>query len=68
MSNAEQLARKKRNKPASYYLLPLAAAYAALLMPWSILALLYGVSAPAGLLRFFRASCSALLTDTTLLV
>ncbi|MBO6228291.1 MAG: NnrS family protein, partial [Shewanella sp.] len=53
MSNAEQLARKKRNKPASYYLFPLAAAYAALLMPWSILALLYGVPAPAGLYSAF---------------
>lgn len=53
MSNAEQLARKQPNKPASYYVFPLAAAYAALLMPWSILALLYGVPAPAGLYSVF---------------
>lgn len=53
MSNAEQLARKQPNKPASYYVFPLAAAYAALLMPWSILALLYRVPAPAGLYSVF---------------
>jgi len=53
VSSAEQLPRKKRKKPASYYLFPLAAAYAALLMPWSILALLQGVPAPAGLYSAF---------------
>lgn len=53
VSSAEQLARKQPNKPASYYVFPLAAAYAALLMPWSILALLYGVPAPAGLYSVF---------------
>ena len=53
VSSTEQLARKQPNKPASYYVFPLAAAYAALLMPWSILALLYGVPAPAGLYSVF---------------
>ncbi len=53
VSHADQPPRKKRNTPASYYLFPLAAAYAALLMPWSILALLYGLPAPAGLYSAF---------------
>ncbi len=44
---------KPRPTPASRYLFPLAAAYAALLMPWSTLALLMGVPAPAGLYTVF---------------
>ncbi len=44
---------KKRKKPASQYLFPLAAAYAALIMPWSTLALLIGIPAPAGLYSVF---------------
>ena len=44
---------KKRKKPASQYLFPLAAAYAALLLPWSSLALLMGVPAPPGLYSVF---------------
>lgn len=53
MSSAEQLLHKTRKKPASYYLFPLAAAYAALILPWSILALLTGLPAPAGLYSVF---------------
>lgn len=44
---------KKRKKPASQYLFPLAAAYAALLLPWSSLALLMGVPVPPGLYSVF---------------
>ena len=44
---------KKRKKAASQYLFPLAAAYAALIMPWSTLALLLGVPAPIGLYSVF---------------
>ena len=44
---------KPRNKPASYYLFPLAAAYAAVLLPWSTLALLFNVPAPVGLYSVF---------------
>ncbi len=53
MSHVEAHARKKPVISASYYLFPLAAAYTALLMPWSVLALLYGVPAPAGLYSTF---------------
>lgn len=53
MSSAEQLPHKTRKKPASYYLFPLAAAYAALILPLSILALLTGLSAPTGLYSVF---------------
>lgn len=44
---------KKRKTPASRYLFPLAAAYAALVMPWSTLALLLGIPAPVGLYSIF---------------
>ena len=44
---------KKRKKAASQYLFPLAAAYAAFIMPWSTLALLLGVPAPIGLYSVF---------------
>ena len=44
---------KKRKKPASYYLFPLAAAYAVLILPWSTLVLLTGMAAPAGLSSTF---------------
>lgn len=53
MSSAEQLPHKTRKKPASYYLFPLAAAYAALILPLSILALLTGLPAPTGLYSVF---------------
>ncbi len=53
MSNSPQPSIRQRKKPASQYLFPLAAAYAALLMPWSILALLMAVPAPLGLYSFF---------------
>lgn len=68
MSNAEQLARKQPNKPASYYVFPLAAAYAALLMSWSILALLYGVPAPAGLYSVFSHAHELLMGYAMLVV
>lgn len=44
---------KKRKRPASQYLFPLAAAYAALILPWSSLALLMGIPAPVGLYSAF---------------
>jgi len=53
VSNTAQSATRQRKKPASQYLFPLAAAYAALLMPWSTLALLLGVPAPVGLYSIF---------------
>lgn len=53
MSNTTQRPARQRKKPASQYLFPLAAAYAALLMPWSILVLLMGVPAPIGLYTIF---------------
>ena len=53
MSNSAQPPVRQRKKPASQYLFPLAAAYAALLMPWSTLALLLGMPAPLGLYSVF---------------
>ncbi len=53
MTNAVHPPVKRRKKPASSYLFPLAAAYAVLILPWSTLALLLGVPAPAGLNSVF---------------
>lgn len=53
MSNTAQASARQRKRPASQYLFPLAAAYAALLMPWSSLVLLMGVPAPIGLYTVF---------------
>jgi len=46
-------ALRQPKRPASQYLFPLAAAYAALILPWSLLALLAAVPAPAGLYSTF---------------
>lgn len=53
MRSVAEPGSKPRKKAASQYLFPLAAAYAALLMPWSVLALLTGMPAPAGLHSVF---------------
>ena len=53
MSSTAPARVKQRNKPASQYVFPLAAAYAALILPWSVLALLTGIAAPPGLYSAF---------------
>ena len=53
MKQATQSPRKPRKQPASRYLFPLAAAYAALILPWSSLAILLWVPAPVGLYSIF---------------
>lgn len=53
MSQIATAHTKVRHKPASHVLFPVAAAYAALLMPWSALALTLGVPAPVGLYSIF---------------
>lgn len=53
MKDKAQPPRKPRKQPASRYLFPLAAAYAAFILPWSSLALLLGVPAPPGLYSVF---------------
>lgn len=53
MKQPTQPARTARKPPASRYLFPLAAAYAAFILPWSSLALLLGVPAPLGLYSVF---------------
>lgn len=67
MTNAAPPLVKKRKKPASYYLFPLAAAYAVLILPWSILALLTGIPAPPGLYTVF-GHAHELLTGYAMLV